>query len=270
MDKRAGQSLMEILVGVAIGSLFIIGAAVIIAPSLQSNKIASQIQTKTELASELANNVKSWADGSWNSALSVATGSTNIYHLVTATSPFGATSGVESVTVGSSTYLRYFYLSDVYRTTGGSIATSSAGNYYDPSTKQLTVGVNLASSTAATTTYVLYLTRNESNILNQADWSGGPGTTNPVDFLGNTFASETNIIYDASGSISVIPNYVYRRTITVATSSVSSVNGTALSDFPVLISGTYSFLKASSSGGYVQNQNGYDIIFSSDTMGNNQ
>lgn len=46
----------------------------------------------------------------------------------------------------------------------------------------------------------------------------------------------------------------------------TKVAGSAnLSDFPVLISGTYTYLKTVANGGYVQNGNGYDIVFYSDS-----
>jgi prepilin-type N-terminal cleavage/methylation domain-containing protein len=55
--------------------------------------------------------------------------------------------------------------------------------------------------------------------------------------------------------------YTYARAITM---SGSNVSGT-LSSFPMLFSGTYSYLAASSSAGNVQSSNGYDIIFASDS-----
>ncbi len=157
--KLSGQSLIEILVGIAIGAIFIIGAAMAIAPSLQITKQVSQVQTKTELASELLGNVQAWAAGNWNNVLALATGTANTYHLNTATSPFTA--------VGSG--------------------------------------------------------------------AGGGGAS-----------------------------YAYSRSITISSSSSSGASGT-LSNFPMLFSGTYAWLAASSSGGNVQNASGYDIIFASDS-----
>src|SRR5581483_10887387 len=56
--------------------------------------------------------------------------------------------------------------------------------------------------------------------------------------------------------------YLYYRPVTIASSSVSGT----ISNFPMLFSGTYSYLAASSSaGGTVQNGNGYDIAFASDS-----
>ncbi len=58
--------------------------------------------------------------------------------------------------------------------------------------------------------------------------------------------------------------YQYRRTITVGHENVPNTDQT---DFPVLISGVYSFLATVSNGGFVQSPSGYDIVFSQDPEG---
>jgi RHS repeat-associated protein len=50
----------------------------------------------------------------------------------------------------------------------------------------------------------------------------------------------------------------------------TKVSNTDQSNFPVLISGTYSYLATIANGGQVQNANGYDIIFTSDATGANK
>ena len=55
--------------------------------------------------------------------------------------------------------------------------------------------------------------------------------------------------------------YTYSRSITIYHAKVSN---TDQSNFPVLISGTYSYLATTANGGNVQNSNGYDVIFTSD------
>src|ERR1700730_636615 len=60
--------------------------------------------------------------------------------------------------------------------------------------------------------------------------------------------------------------YVRRRTITIDHTKVPNTDQT---NFPVLISGTYSYLATTSNGGNVTSANGYDIIFSSDSAGAN-
>jgi RHS repeat-associated protein len=58
------------------------------------------------------------------------------------------------------------------------------------------------------------------------------------------------------------PNgYAYRRAVTIDHTKVPNTDQT---NFPVLISGTYSYLATTANGGNVQNANGHDVIFTSD------
>src|SRR6266404_6413376 len=56
--------------------------------------------------------------------------------------------------------------------------------------------------------------------------------------------------------------YAYRRSVTI---DHTKVPNTDQSNFPVLISGTYAYLATTGNGGNVQNANGYDVIFTSDS-----
>lgn len=58
--------------------------------------------------------------------------------------------------------------------------------------------------------------------------------------------------------------YGYRRAITI---DHTKVPNTDQSNFPVLISGTFSYLATVANGGKVQSANGYDIIFTNDAPG---
>jgi len=60
--------------------------------------------------------------------------------------------------------------------------------------------------------------------------------------------------------------YGYRRTVTI---NHTKVPNTDQSNFPVLISSTFSDLATTGNGGSVTNANGYDIIFTSDAAGGN-
>jgi RHS repeat-associated protein len=59
---------------------------------------------------------------------------------------------------------------------------------------------------------------------------------------------------------------LYRRAITI---DHTKVPNTDQANFPVLISGTYSYLATTANGGNVTNANGYDILFASDANGVN-
>lgn len=192
--ERSGQSLVELMVGIALGALFIVGAATAIAPALQTNKQVVQVQTKTELANELLDNTRAWAAGNWNNVLSLATGTSNLYYLNITTSSFTVATGSQSVAVGSTTYTRSFYLSDVYRDGNGNVTTTAAGNSYDPSTKQVTVAVG-------SSTYTFYLTRNVNNGFSQTSWAGSPGQSSALTLATTSYWAVINTAVTAMGSI---------------------------------------------------------------------
>ena len=86
-------------------------------------------------------------------------------------------------------------------------------------------------------------------------------------------ATSGNVVVTVSGvasngiSFSVISlsgSYAYNRAITIDHGNVAGAN---LTNFPVLISGTYPYLATTANGGNVTNSNGYDIIFTSDAAG---
>lgn len=197
------QSLVEVLIGVALGALFIAGAAALIAPALRTNTTVNIVQTQTETGKELSDNVKAWAAGNWNGFLSLATTSSYRYYLATATSSFavlgGTSSSAEQVKVGGLTYARYFYVNDVYRDGSGNITSTIAANFIDPSTKLVAVVVSASSSAAVT--IAEYLTRNVNNVFNQTSWAGGAGQSNPITLVSSTFMASTDTVVTATGSI---------------------------------------------------------------------
>ena len=120
----------------------------------------------------------------------------------------GQVGGVESIPEqlgeGTTTYNRYFYLSDVYRDSNGNVTTTAGGSgvFYDPSTKLVTVVVRGTGAAAAQSfTFSEYITRNGNNNFSQTSWSGGSGQTTPVTIVGTTFAASTNTAINASGAI---------------------------------------------------------------------
>lgn len=58
--------------------------------------------------------------------------------------------------------------------------------------------------------------------------------------------------------------YTYCRTVTIDHTKVS---GSTQTDFPVLVTGTFTYLKTVGNGGNVQSASGFDIIFTSDATG---
>ena len=204
-DLRSGQTFVELMVAIGIGAIFTVGAAMIIASSLLEGTQAGKVQTAVTNAQGLLNNVRAWSEGNWNNILALATGSAYQYYLITSSSPSVATTGIQSVVIGTTTYTDYFYLADVYRS-GGSIASTSTGNTYDPSTKQVFAVYNWTRGTTGTVS--TYITRNGDRVSDQADWSGGP-TSTVITSTNNQFGSSSNVDYTTStGSLYVsIPGY---------------------------------------------------------------
>ncbi len=121
---RTGQSLVEVLIGIALGALLIIAAVAAIAPALQTNTKVNQVQAQAQLAKELGDNVRAWAAGNWQTLVTLATTSANSYYLDTSQSPFVPVGGVETVLLGGNSYQRSFYVDDVYRDSIGNVTTS--------------------------------------------------------------------------------------------------------------------------------------------------
>jgi hypothetical protein len=65
---------------------------------------------------------------------------------------------------------------------------------------------------------------------------------------------------------SISNGYAFRHAITI---DHTKVPNTDQSNFPVLVSGTYSFLSGTAYGGDVTSSAGYDIAFASDSAGSN-
>ncbi|MCX7589643.1 MAG: hypothetical protein N2Z85_01740, partial [Patescibacteria group bacterium] len=184
LNFNNGQSLVEVLIALSIGIIFVLGTIIAVQMSLKTGRDSEKIQTSAMLARELMDNVKIFADSGWYNVANLATTSINKYYINTST-PFTAISGIEIITIGTTTYNRYFYLDDVYRDGSGSIVNS--GGTFDPSTKKLTIVYKWVGGNDRFLT--TYITRSKNVILNQTDWSGGGGQTGPITSTNSMFAT---------------------------------------------------------------------------------
>jgi type II secretory pathway pseudopilin PulG len=205
--SRCGQSITELLLAIAVAAIFMVAAVAVIVPALRENNQAENIQQGATVAQDLLGNVRVWSESGWSNITALATGTAYQYYLITSSSPYTVTSGVQSIVIGTTTYTRYFYLSDAYRTGGGTVTSTPTGNAYDPSTKQVFVVYNWTHG--VTSTMSTYLTRNGDAVIDQTDWSGGPGAGNAATSANSQFASSTNIDYSTTtGALYVsIPGY---------------------------------------------------------------
>jgi hypothetical protein len=161
------------------------------------------------LGKELIESVTAFAGADWHKLEDItATTATSFYFLTTSTLGFQHATGTEQITVGTTTYSRWFLVESVCRSLG-LIATSTFGTdcgvfTYDPSTKKVTVYFNWPES--VTSTISTYLTRFRSRSLPQTNWS--KGSTSSLMITSSTtdyFSTSTNINFSSStGQIKIM------------------------------------------------------------------
>ena len=244
---KKGQSIIEVLIAIAIGSILVIAGVGLIAPALTVQKLSGTLQGNSSVGKELLDNVMIWAQGNWPNVSSLATSGpflgvgqspVNQYHLITTQSPFVATSGAETVTVGSTSYTRYFDIVDAYRTSldvGFISPNTSSGPplfnpyYYDPSSKFVYIFYAPVGSFTSTLLSSA-ITRNIARTFLQSDWSVGPSQPGPVTTTSIGFASgSASIIYSTSNSltVSLVPATQTSGTIQSATFDTGVTSGAA-------------------------------------------
>lgn len=223
MDKkfkiygRWGQSLIEILVAIAVGVLLIGAVAAIIIPTLKTNKTANESKFAVGFGLDLIERVKVFSASDWHNLDNIVATSTNYFYYMatttaTGTSPFKVMLGPESIINGTTTYTRYFKIEAVCRNAMGNFATTTispnpvsacpALTVFDPSIRRLTVTYGWSGAT--TSSLQTFLVRFRSKIFDQADWSGGPNEL-LVATSTNNFSTSSNIDYsNANGSIKIL------------------------------------------------------------------
>jgi len=201
---RGGQSITELLLAIAVGAIFVVASVAVIVPALRESNQAGYVQEGVTVAQSLLSSARVWAASGWGSVAALSTGTAYQYYIITSSTPYVATSGVQTVVIGTTTYTAYFYLSDAYRSAGN---IGSGGGTYDPATKQISVVYNWTHG--VTGTISTYFTRNGDKVIDQTDWSGGSNASSVVTSAGSQFGTSSNIDYStATGELYVaIPGY---------------------------------------------------------------
>lgn len=219
MNKHnQGQSLVEALIALFIGAIFIGASATAIVSIMRNNLKAKNTQVAVSLTQELFDNVRVLAEFDWNGLYGLASkglGSQYYASLTTRT----IVSGTETLTipaVNGKNYTRYFSVENVNRGVCGAgdinLGTPDIGcvfgneNLEDSSTQKITVFVSWNDGSINT---VQYLTRNRNAIFAQTDWSGGNLLDQVITIPDNKFSTSTNIDYTtAAGSIVLVAGQI--------------------------------------------------------------
>jgi hypothetical protein len=207
MINRRGQSIIELVIAMAIGVILLVGGVSAIVPILKISGNVARIQTASALGKELLENARVLAASDWHALDSLSTSSASHYYVNASSSPFTFATGTESVIVSTTTYTRWLYLDNVYRNTTTPFEPGVDGGDYDPSTKKITVVYTWPPD--ASNTIVSYLTRSTDDVLFNNDWTGGPDQDGPltVTSTNNRFSSSSNIDYTGTPGSVVITGF---------------------------------------------------------------
>lgn len=197
-SSPTGQSLIEILVGVAVTGIVILAAANLLHVVSVGGFANRDSQSAIFLAGELMENTSAYAhnvwycvpvsgsdptcqsDGARRGLYNLTKGPAERYHL-TGGSPFFWEGGAE--TIGK--YSRFFYVENICRNDGDGAIVGvepaggcAVGSPEDPSTQKVTGAVTWnRSGNAARVQLERYLTRSRNAAIGQTNWIGGGGQT---------------------------------------------------------------------------------------------
>jgi len=224
-NARAGQSLLEVLLAVAIGGILIGSAAVLISVILTGGAENKAFQGATFLAQDLADKIRVYATRNWHcvgfpcGVYNLSKGSANKYFLETVqdlnegvfTYGSGATSSL-ALFLNGIQYSEYFYVQNVCRSgsitgeiTGVTNGVCGPGEVEDPSTQKVTVVVTWSNGSRKVEIEEFF-TRNLNIVFKQDDWSGGadPAEVVPPSGFTNKFYSADNINTATTGRITIL------------------------------------------------------------------
>ena len=201
-SSRTGQSLIELVVGIAVAILFITAATGAILLALRIDVQNKYSQSAGELIAEVFDQVSTTANNDWL-AIDSATRDTPM-HLATSTGFFVPSSGANTISLNGFDYDVSYSVGDVYRALDDSFADSQTGAL-DPSTLRITATVSWQQQgDQASLSLDHYLTRIRDRVWLQTDWSNGSSTgSGPFTDPAARFANATNTNWSTDGELTI-------------------------------------------------------------------
>jgi hypothetical protein len=197
-----GQAIVEIIVISMVIVFVSIAIAEIVNSSLKGIDTAESRSGAIYLGQEESESLRAVAKEDWHNISNLATSSSNTYHTATSSGKWVTATSSENINLNNATYTRYFYLSDVYRSTStDDIATS--GGYYDPETSKVAVNITWNDNFGNTNQFsqVEYLSRYPNQSYSQTDWTGGAAGEVVTTAATTTYATSSAIDTTGAGSI---------------------------------------------------------------------
>jgi len=204
-NQSRGQSLVEIIIAIAIGAILLGGGTAAIVPILRSNTEIKNAQTAASLAQQHLDSLSAMAESSWHIIYTppAGKGPSSQFHLRATSTTYQIISGTTSTVMEGRTFTRYFSIENVSRdfcgagdittntTTGCTSGPGTVGVADDPSTQKITAIVGWPENRSLSK--IQYLTRSVNRVFRQTDWSGGPNQEGPITSENERFATSTGI-----------------------------------------------------------------------------
>lgn len=192
--------MIEIIIGMAVGVIFIGASVGAIALILRSNYDVRTTQIADSLASEYLDTLQTISEKNWHDIYDLSgKGPSSQFYLIASGTTYAILPSATTTIMEEKSFTRYFSVENVNRDNGE--ITESGGNE-DPSTQKIMATVDWEGGRTLNKTQ--YLTRSRNSVFRQTDWSGGSGQEGPITLPNNKFASSTDIDYtSASGLIKI-------------------------------------------------------------------
>ena len=188
-----GQSLIEIIIAVAVGTITILAAVTLLVLMLRISGQDVSFQKGSFLEQDLIDDFSVTVGRDWQEVAGTTEGID--YYLATTTTEgiFDVVAGTSKIIIDGVEYTRFFRVSSVTRDAAGKISGTGT---IDASTKKVDVFVTWPLKGETTTVSVSkYVTRSSNLVFQQTDWSGGSTAVDPVYTSPlNTFKSKTGNI----------------------------------------------------------------------------
>lgn len=226
-DNKYGQSIIEIIIAMAIFALFASSMVHLILGSLALLSEGGNLSSASNLAQEAIEAVISIKNRSWNKLEYSKSGI--------------VASGTEWVFSGEGTeeqigiYSREITFDSVYRNTDGEIVTATtSGAYIDTQTKKMTVLISWTTANLISKSIlrVYYLTNWQAKIWEQNSWNGGDGQS----IWGDSDKYDLDDGYIEASSTGL-------RLSEIATSTYANVGYLISSGYNILATNTFSIVE---------------------------
>ncbi|MEK7481943.1 MAG: hypothetical protein AAB607_01175 [Patescibacteria group bacterium] len=224
LNTNRGQSLVEMIISISLGVVFLGIAAGSVTLILRNNLEARTSQIAASLAQEYLDGVSAMSESNWLAVYNppAAKGVNSQFYLDVSGVNYSIISGATSTDVENRSFSRYFSIENANREncgTGSATESVVSGNCAvnfpgistdiseDPSTQKITATVEWDNGQRKIS-LVKYLTRSRNASFRQSGWQGGFNQENfPSSGVNNKFTTSTNIDYTTSTGAIIIQGF---------------------------------------------------------------